>query len=383
MGGSDLISSSDTARYRALQAFAEGHSDDPFGVMGPGKLAPGILTAYVPGAARLDLLQEGKRHPLDPVKGLPSVFAGKLPGPGAYLLCAEDGHGTTWEIDDPYRFGPVLGEMDEYLLGEGTHMRLWQALGAHVMTHEGSEGTHFAVWAPNARRVSVVGDFNHWDGRRHQMRRRGATGVWEIFLPGVEEGAAYKYEILGPAGEALPLKADPVGFGSEHPPSNASVVRDIRGYGWHDAGWMETRAGRNDAKRADLDLRGASRLVAAAHERGRAAAQLSRKPQRNWSTMSPIWGSPISNCCRSPNFPFDGSWGYQPVGLFAPTIRFGPPHEFRDLVDAAHRKRAGRDPRLGAGAFSDRCPWAGPVRRHSALRTCRSARRASIRTGTP
>ena len=355
MGGSDLISSSDTARYRALQAFAEGHSDDPFGVMGPGKLAPGILTAYVPGAARLDLLQEGKRHPLDPVKGLPSVFAGKLPGPGAYLLCAEDGHGTTWEIDDPYRFGPVLGEMDEYLLGEGTHMRLWQALGAHVMTHEGSEGTHFAVWAPNARRVSVVGDFNHWNGRLHQMRHRGATGVWEIFLPGVEEGAAYKYELLGPSGEALPLKADPVGFGSEHAPSNASVVRDIRGYGWHDAGWMETRAGRNDRSAPisiyEVQLGSWRRRM---NEGGRPLSY--REAAEELVDYAADMGFTHLELLPVSEYPFDGSWGYQPVGLFAPTIRFGPPHEFRDLVDAAHRK--------GLGVILDWVPGHFPTDAH-------------------
>src|SRR3546814_9669237 len=117
-----------------------------------------------------------------------------------------------------------LGEMDEQFIAEGSHLALWQVLGAHPMTREGVAGVHFAVWAPSARRVSVVGDFNHWDGRRHAMRLRGATGVWEIFLPDVAEGAHYKYEVKGADGAIQPLKADPVGFGAEHPPATASVV---------------------------------------------------------------------------------------------------------------------------------------------------------------
>ena len=309
--------------------------------MGPHALdgAP-TVTAFHPGAHRLAAVQEGTAHPLNPVPDAPGAFAGVVPGTGPYHLSATAADGSEWEFEDPYRFGPVLGEMDEYLLGEGTHKRLWQALGAHVREHGGITGTHFAVWAPNARRVSVVGLFNDWDGRRHQMRRRGATGVWEIFLPGVSEGAPYKYEILGADGTLQPLKADPVGFGSEHAPSNASVVRDITGYGWHDSAWMDRRAALNgrtapvsiyevhlgswrrlwDEGGRPLSYReAATQLVDYAHDMGFTHIEL----------------LPVSE------FPFDGSWGYQPVGLFAPTIRFGPPHEFRDLVDAAHGKGLG------------------------------------------
>ena len=146
--------------------------------------------------------------PLTPRGG--GVFSGEIGRKRRYRLHGNDG-ARGWTYDDPYRFGPVLGALDLHLIAEGTHRRLWQALGAHPMTHEGVAGTHFAVWAPNARRVSVVGAFNAWDGRRAPMRRRGA-GVWEIFLPAVPEGEAYKYEILPQHGAPF-LKADPMAFG--------------------------------------------------------------------------------------------------------------------------------------------------------------------------
>ncbi len=330
----------DSDAYRGLRAFADGRSDDPFGVMGPGKVAPGVLTVFAPGATGLEALTDGAAHTLNPVEGLPSVFAGKAPDTDPYQLRAMAEDGTSWELDDPYRFGPVLGEIDEYLLGEGTHMRLWQALGAHVMTHEGTPGTHFAVWAPNAKRVSVVGNFNHWDGRAHQMRRRGTTGVWEIFLPGIGEGTPYKYEIIGPSGEVLPLKADPVGFGSEHAPSNASVVRDIRGYGWGDDDWMGVRADQNNRAAPisiyEVHLGSWRRRT---DEGGRPLSY--REAADELVDYAADMGFTHLELLPVSEYPFDGSWGYQPVGLFAPTIRFGPPHEFRDLVDAAHRKGLG------------------------------------------
>ncbi|TCM87619.1 1,4-alpha-glucan branching protein GlgB [Rhodovulum steppense] len=319
---------------RRLQA---GTHDDPFAVLGR---HGDCVAAFHPGIASLEICIGQAVHPLARHPEAPDLFVGVVPENGPYRFRATDGAGQSWEFDDPYRFGPVLGEIDEFLLGEGTHRRLWHVLGAHVRTREGAEGTHFAVWAPNARRVSVVGPFNGWDGRRHPMRRRGATGVWEIFLPGIAEGEVYKYEILGAEGQVLPLKADPVGFGSEHPPATASVVREIAGYGWHDGDWMAGRAGRN-ARSAPISIyevhlgswrrrieegnrplsyrEAAEELVDYAHDMG----------------FTHLEFLPLSE------HPFDGSWGYQPVGLFAPTIRHGPPHEFRDLIDAAHRKGLG------------------------------------------
>ncbi len=227
-----MIDPSEVADPSVLNRIIEGRFDDPFAVLGPhrkGRLR--YVTAFDPGATEMAAVVAGKASPLEPVAGYPGLFSGKVAGTKPYQLRGRR-DGEEWLVEDAYRFGPVLGEMDEYLLGEGTHHALWKVLGAHVIEHEGVRGTHFAVWAPNARRVSVIGDFNAWDGRRHVMRRRGATGVWEVFLPLIGDGTPYKYEILGAYGERHE-KADPVG--SQHPPQTASVVRDISGYGWSDA----------------------------------------------------------------------------------------------------------------------------------------------------
>jgi 1,4-alpha-glucan branching enzyme len=338
----------------AALAIAEGRHGDPFAVLGLHKRAAGwVVTAFVPGAERVLVLtgKAGMALAMDRVPVAPEVFVARLPRKASYRLRAE-GHGSSWDWDDSFRFGPVLGEMDEYLLGEGTHRRLWQVLGAHLMTHEGVEGTHFAVWAPNASRVSVVGDFNIWDGRRHPMRRRGLTGVWEIFVPGLGEGATYKYEIRGGDGTVMPLKADPVGFGSEHPPANASVVRKIGG-DWHDGDWLARRASRNhiDAPISVYEVNLAS-WKRAPGDRMLSYLELAEQLTAYVADMgfTHIELMPVSE------YPFDGSWGYQPVGLFSPTIRHGTPPEFRAFVDAAHRR--------GLGVLLDWVPGHFPTDAH-------------------
>ena len=320
-------------------ALAEGRHGDPFGYLGvhplDGKRC--VVRVFHPDAESVELLPaDGKAVTLDRAddKGL---FAAELPGdPGAYRLRFTRG-GDSWEEDDPYRFGPVLGQMDEHFISEGSHLSLWQVLGAHPMTHQETQGVHFAVWAPNAKRVSVVGDFNHWDGRRYPMRARGATGVWEIFLPGLGEGQRYKYEILGADGKLQPPKADPVGFGSEHPPANSSIVRDLRNREWHDADWLARR--REGAQRdrpisvyevhlgswRRTDKEGGGQRPLSYHE---LAEQL--VPYATDMGFTHIEMLPVSE------YPFDGSWGYQPIGLYAPTIRHGTPAEFRDFVEACH-----------------------------------------------
>ena len=157
----------------------------------------------------------------------------------------------------------MLGPIDDYLLVEGTHRRLYERLGAHPMRHEGVDGVHFAVWAPQRAAVSVVGDFNGWDGRRHPMRKRIDSGLWEIFVPDIGEGAVYKYEIVGADGALLPLKADPFGFAAELRPSTASVVARTDGFAWHDAAHLARRAAGAIRAARRFDLRGASRLLAA------------------------------------------------------------------------------------------------------------------------
>jgi 1,4-alpha-glucan branching enzyme len=314
------------------RAIAEGTHGDPFAVLGLHPVGTSWqVRAFVPGAEALTVLA-GSNIPAIPYKGVAGMFTADLPGHCAYRLEAR-GHGTTWVFDDPFRFGPVLGEMDEYLLGEGTHKRLWQVLGAHPITHEGVEGVHFAVWAPNAQRAAVVGDFNLWDGRRAPMRKRGPSGVWEIFIPGLTEGTVYKYELRGPDGGLLPLRSDPVGFGSEHAPANASVVRDIGNPAWQDGEWMARRgAAQNvDAPISVYEVHLAS-WRRAPGDRMLSYTELADQLIAYVTDMgfTHIELMPISE------YPFDGSWGYQPVGLFAPTIRHGTPPEFRALMEAAH-----------------------------------------------
>ena len=337
-------------------ALAEGRHADPFAVLGP---HDGRIVALVPDAARLWAVAAAgtgsAEVALESVAN--GVFAGPWPG-DAYRLRAEGAAGT-WDFDDPYRFGPVLGEIDEYLIGEGKHSRLWQALGAHLRHHEGVSGVHFAVWAPSARRVSVVGGFNNWDGRRHQMRRRGQTGVWEIFLPGLAAGEAYKYEILGADDQLLPLKADPLGFGAEHPPQTSSVVRALGVHDWDDVPWMSRRAAAQSV-RAPISVYevhlGSWRRVM--DDAGRPLSYLELASELidyvDDLGFTHIELLPITE------HPFDGSWGYQPIGLYAPTIRHGRPEEFAALIDAAHAR--------GIGVILDWVPGHFPSDAHGLAR---------------
>ncbi len=336
----------DAATARALD---EGRHADPFGILGP---HDGQVTALVPGAAMVWAVTATKSLPLLPHPAAGVLFSGPVPQSKPYKLRAAAADGTTWDWDDPYRFGPVLGEIDEYLIGEGAHQRLWQALGAHPRTHEGVIGTNFAVWAPNAVRASVVGDFNFWDGRRAMMRRRGASGVWEIFLPGIGEGAVYKYEILTAEG-VMPLKADPVGFGSEHPPATGSVVRQLGQHRWQDDVWMGGRAERHktDAAISIYEVHLGS------WKRAPGGRMLSYReladeliPYAKGLGFTHLELMPITE------HPFDGSWGYQPVGIYAPTIRHGTPAEFAAFVDAAHQ--------AGLGVILDWVPGHFPTDAH-------------------
>ncbi|MCA1777231.1 MAG: 1,4-alpha-glucan branching protein GlgB [Loktanella sp.] len=322
-----------------IDRITSGTHDNPFGLLGlhdmAGKM---VLRAFVPDADSIVALDSktGKTivtlgHLRD---GLFQAMVPRRKTRFAYVLrITRDG--ATWESEDPYAFGPVMGDLDEHLIGEGAHRQLWRVMGAHVMTHEGVAGTHFAVWAPNAQRVSVIGHFNTWDGRRNVMRRRGATGVWEIFIPRIGDGEHYKYEIIGQHGELLPQKADPFGFGSEHPPATASVVRKLDGFDWADADWMDRR-GKAIAVDQPVSIYevhlGSWKRVPEDGNRPLSYLELAKELVDYVKDLgfTHIELMPISE------FPFDGSWGYQPVGLFAPTIRHGTLTEFRAFVEACH-----------------------------------------------
>src|SRR5689334_13610308 len=197
-----------------------------------------VVRAFRPAAAHVTVEAGGKKAELEQVHP-GGVFEGKIDGaklPLDYRLEVDYGDSGTVTIDDPYRFEPTVGELDVHLMSEGRHEELWERLGAHVREIDGVTGTAFAVWAPAARAVSVVGDFNFWDGRIHPMRSLGSSGIWEVFLPGVEAGARYKYELIAPDGE-IRLKADPVAFEAEVPPKTASVVHEPK-HEWGDAAWL-------------------------------------------------------------------------------------------------------------------------------------------------
>ena len=314
-----------------IDALNAGHRGAPFDVLGARKSGnKRWIVTFQPDAQSVTAAVGSKTTNLPRLGG--AVFGGPVAGK-TYTLNMTYADGATHSARDPYSFDPVLSDFDKYLVGEGTHKELWRVLGAHVIKHQGAQGTHFAVWAPNAHRVSVVGDFNNWDGRRHAMRPAGSTGVWETFIPDVGEGAVYKYKITSDGGEHD--KADPVGFGSQHPPEKASIVRDILGYGWKDAQWMKTRAARSD-RSAPISIYEVH-LGSWRRRYDDGGRPLSYKElARDLIGYAKHMGFTHIELLPVSEFPFDGSWGYQPVGMFAPTIRFGPPHEFRDLVEAAH-----------------------------------------------
>ncbi len=248
-----------------VEALVRGDHGDPFRILGPHEADDGgtVVRTFQPQAARAWLIDAHTGRAAGELsrKHAEGLFVGTLPNGNAYRLRLEVGAGNTVEIDDPYRFPPLLGEMDAYLIAEGNHLRLYEKLGAHPMELEGVAGVAFLVWAPNARRVSVVGDFNGWDGRRHPMRKRVECGVWELFVPGIDRGATYKYEIKGAHGELLPLKADPARVRRR-----ASAPYRL-GRAWAPrAGVVGSRVaglarGRERPQRAGLDLRVSSRLL--------------------------------------------------------------------------------------------------------------------------
>ncbi len=312
-----------------------------------------VLRAYVPGAQTLDAVTEGGEQLARLVqRHQAGFFEGPLPRRMRYRLRAANADGE-WTVDDAYAFGPVLGPLDDWLVGEGTHATLYDRLGAHPLVHEGVAGVHFAVWAPNAGRVSVVGDFNAWDGRRHVMRKRVDTGVWEIFIPALAEGTIYKYEIIGAQGTLLPLKSDPVGFRAELRPSTASIVCATDGFAWTDEAWLAQRA-RSDARRSPMAI---YEVHAGSWQRAEDGRWLTYDELA--ATLVPyVAGMGFTHIELMPinEHPLDGSWGYQPIGLFAPTSRFGEPAAFARFVDACHR--------AGIGVILDWVPAHFPVDPH-------------------
>jgi 1,4-alpha-glucan branching enzyme len=318
-------------------AIAGGSHGDPFAVLGPHHRRDGmVLRAFQPHVHRVWAFGPAGEVELERLHP-EGLFAARVDDQlaASYRYRLQYGDGRLEVIEDAYRFAPLLGELDIHLLIEGSHLRTYEKLGAHLAEADGIKGTHFAVWAPNARRVSVVGDFNGWDGRRHAMRLRHDAGVWEIFVPGIGQGAHYKYEIVGASGALLPLKADPYGHYAEVPPRTASVVWDLNERSWRDGKWMELQHTRSD-RHAPISVYevhlGSWRRVPEDGNRPLTYLELAEQ----LATYVNELGFTHVELLPVHEHPFSGSWGYQPVGLFAPTSRFGNPDEFREFVDRLH-----------------------------------------------
>ena len=332
----DLIP--DAIAARRLRA---GLEINPHGILGAHPAAGGtVLRAFHPDASGCDSLLLGGAA-VAMTAGGGGLFAAFLPGaapPLPYRLRFHFPGGGTWERDDPYRFLPTLGDLDLHLIGEGRHRRLWEALGSRPLIHDGVAGTAFSVWAPNARRVSVVGSFCRWDGRLLPMRALGASGVFELFLPGVGPGDLYKYEIVGPHGAAF-LKADPLARAMEAPPRTASRVT-ASAHTWGDDAWMRERVGR-DATRAPLAAYevhlGSWARVPEEGNRSLGFREIAVRLAEHALAL----GCTHLELLPVSEHPFYGSWGYQISAYFAPTSRYGSPDDFRFLVDHCHQRGLG------------------------------------------
>ena len=343
-----------------IAAILAGKHGDVFAVLGVHPAGKGWLArAILPGAKTAEALTLGGK----PVGMLTRIddrglFEGRLTIARRQPLRYRCANGDTrWNVADAYSFGPVLGPMDDHYIGEGSHLRLSDKLGAHKIRHEGADGVHFAVWAPNARRVSVVGLFNHWDGRAHAMRLRRDTGIWEIFVPDIGEDEPYKFEIVGADGALLPLKADPFAFRSELRPATASITTAPLAHDWgdtdHRAFWRQA-----DIRRQPVSI---YEVHAGSWQRDADGGFL------HWDAMAEQlipyvveMGFTHIELLPITEYPYDPSWGYQTTGLYAPTARFGRPEAFARFVDGAHR--------AGIGVILDWVPAHFPTDAHGLAR---------------
>jgi 1,4-alpha-glucan branching enzyme len=326
-----------------IEAIAGGYHGDAFRILGPhsvrkkGNQARWEIRAFLPQAESADAVVGGEAVPMEKMDAQ-GFFCAALNGdPQRYLLRAKLWDGRVVEVEDPYRFWPLISDTELYLHTEGTLHEAYRALGAHMVEVDGVRGVRFAVWAPNALNVTVVGEFNDWDLRRHPMRRRSG-GVWELFIPGLAQGATYKYNIKSRIAGYQQLKADPYAFSCETPPKSASVVWDCAKYEWQDAEWLETRAKTEWLKspvsiyevHVESWLRGPQGHSLSYREMAVQLVEYVKQMGYTHIELMPIM-----------EYPFSGSWGYQVIGYFAPTSRFGTPDDFKYFVDTCHQAGIG------------------------------------------
>ena len=344
-----------------VNRFVSGEHSDPFRVLGPHRVGDDLeIRVFRPDARRIDIVLD--QHPEEP------VAAQKIQQDGFFCATVRNAtrdlpyhiRVTAWDgshylTRDPYQYGPIMGEVDLHLFAEGQHWKIYDKFGAHLRTIGDATGVYFAVWAPNAQRVSVVGDFNGWDGRVNPMRKLIGSGVWELFLPGIKQGAHYKFEIRAQTG-ALLLKSDPFAFFNQHGKSTASLVYDLERYRWNDGTWMESRRTR-DWPRSPISIYevhlGSWRRKAEEGNRHLSYLELAE-------TLLPYvleMGYTHIELLPVAEHPFEGSWGYQVTNYYAPTSRFGTPDEFRHFIDKCHQ--------VGIGVILDWVPAHFPKDAHA------------------
>ncbi|HEX3936482.1 MAG TPA: 1,4-alpha-glucan branching protein GlgB [Xanthobacteraceae bacterium] len=345
----------------AACALAHGSHGNPFSVLGPHDVEGGrIIRVFLPGATRVEVLRQSDDAVL--VQLVPGeedgLFETFIRDRSPYRLRIVWPNAVQ-ETEDPYSFSVLLGDLDLHLFNEGRHFELARCLGAQSLTIDGVNGVRFAVWAPNATRVAVVGDFNSWDSRRHPMRLRHRAGIWELFVPRVAPGSHYKFDIRGPGGFGLPWKADPVARQTETPPQTASIVPHPDQHRWRDDVWMKERAARQavDAPMSIYEVHLGSWLNESDHAQEGSLWDLAVErliPYLREMGFTHLELLPITE------YPFGGSWGYQPLGLFAPSSRFGPPQGLARFVDALHA--------AGIGIILDWVPAHFPTDPHGLAR---------------
>lgn len=323
----------------SIDALLSGTLSDPFAYLGPHQTPSGmVIRTFQPGAASVAILRRGTREIIEQAQLVDpaGLFEAHLDEPCSYLLRI-DWPGDVQETEDSYAFGLLLGDIDLHLFAEGSHRQIGDVLGAQPVTIDQVEGVRFAVWAPNARRVSVVGDFNSWDGRRHAMRLRHSAGIWEIFIPRLKAGERYKYEVVGRDGATLPLKADPVALFAEPSPATASVVGDLHSHAWRDDRWMKHR---RMHQRPDRPI--------SIYEAHAGSWWRHENTAPHWQDLTDRLIPYVAELAFTHiellpimEHPFSGSWGYQPLGLFAPTARHGSIDAFKVFVDSCHQAGLG------------------------------------------
>lgn len=342
-----------------LTAIVGGYHGDPFAVLGPHPHQDGlVIRAFLPHADSVAVVIGDTQIPMTRVQeqGFFEIYLPDKTLPFTYQLHINPHKGQSYTIDDPYAFSSLLSDFDEYLMAQGTHMHIYEKMGAHVTEIDGRSGVRFVVWAPSAIRVSVIGNFNNWDGRQHPMRFHHNSGIWEIFIPGLQNGELYKYEIKTRYMNYTVTKSDPVGFFSEMRPKTASIVWNLDTYDWQDGEWL--------ASRPQRQARNAPISVYEVH-----LGSWKKKLEDNewhWLTYPELTAQLIPyvkemgythiELLPIAEHPFDGSWGYQVTGYFAPTSRFGTPTEFMAFVDACHQ--------AGIGIILDWVPAHFPTDQH-------------------